>query len=57
MQILYIYKSPPDEVTSVLATAMREMGEVKEFHLYRPEADYEALVDLIFQSEKVFCWF
>lgn len=57
MKVLHIYKSEPDEKVKTLAAAWKEGNEVVEFHLYQSPVDYERLIDLIFESDKVLSWF
>lgn len=57
MNILHLFKTPPDEQTRLLATAWSEGQEVTVFELFSDEVDYDRLVDLIFQSDKVLTWF
>lgn len=57
MKILHIFKSPPDSAVKSLAQAWNEGCEVAEVHLYLTPVDYDRLVDLIFESDKVLTWF
>ena len=56
MKILHIYRKNPDETVRVLAEAWNEENEVKEFHLYEAPVDYDALIELVFESDKVLSW-
>jgi len=56
MKLLHIYKSEPDAVSKTLADALTEGNQVTEFRLYEGQPDYEHLIDLIFEHEKVISW-
>ena len=58
MKILHILKTEPDNNTKSLMNALGEQ-QVKEtnvFALFDERADYEKLIDLIFEHEKIFSW-
>ena len=57
MKILHIFKSKPDDDTLTLTAAWAAGHEVREFHLHQDPVDYEELVDLIFESDRVLSWF
>jgi len=57
MKVLHIFKTEPDETVKTLAQAWNEGREVTEFHLYQNPVDYDRLIDLIFENEKVLSWF
>jgi len=56
MKILHIFKSEPDTVTETLVKAWDEKNRVTKFYLYKNPVNYDQLIDLIFESDKVFCW-
>ena len=56
MKILHVLRSEPDEVTRALIQGMKSAGEAKQIALYRGTVDYAGLVQDIFQSDKVICW-
>jgi hypothetical protein len=56
MKTLFIFKSEPDETTRALENIASQGGEVTRFSLYGEDADYGKLIDLIFENEKVICW-
>ncbi|MBF0476715.1 MAG: hypothetical protein HQK59_12975 [Deltaproteobacteria bacterium] len=56
MKILHIFKTEPDEVTKTLMSHISSQGENIEFKLYEPQPDYDRLVDIIFESDKVYSW-
>ena len=55
MQILHIMKTQPDETVVSLKKSLAEQ-EGKVVVLYEGDVDWEALVDDIFDSEKVISW-
>lgn len=56
MKLLFIYKTEPDEVTKVLSKKLREGNEVIEFNLFENNVDYNKLLDLVFEADKVITW-
>ena len=56
MTLLHIYKSQPDELTRSLVDLVSKNNDTKEFILYDEKADYEKLVDQIFECDKITCW-
>lgn len=56
MKILHILKSEPDEITERLIQPSSEGNEVQEFELYKGDVDYDELVKLVFESDKVVSW-
>ena len=56
MKTLFVFKSEPDETTRVLEDIISKDEEITRFSLYDKDADYGKLVDLIFENEKVICW-
>jgi hypothetical protein len=56
MKVLHILRSEPDALTRKLIAGMANGGEGKEVALYRGRVDYGRLVEDIFASEKVICW-
>ena len=55
MKVLHILKSEPDEaVQQFLETFVDD--EIKTVPLYEGEVDWAALVDDIFEHDKVICW-
>jgi hypothetical protein len=55
MKTLVILKTEPDDKTKALVPALAgsEEGEAALFRLYEEPTDYEKLLDLIFECEKV----
>ena len=56
MKTLFVFKSEPDEITRTLEAIVSKGEEVTRFPLYSEDVDYGTLVDLIFENEKVICW-
>ncbi len=57
MKVLHILKSEPDENTKTLMDLMSEGEETTVYPLYDDAgADYEKLIDLIFDHDKVVSW-
>ncbi len=56
MKVLEILRSAPDENVSKMIDVHKQDNEVKVVELYSGEPDYTALVDDIFASDKVICW-
>ncbi len=58
MRLLHILKSEPDEDTRTLMGILSE-GEGEETNilcLYEEDADYERLIDMIFEHDRVISW-
>ena len=56
MTVLHIFRSAPDEVVRTLAQAQAPDAAVIAVRLDEAPVDYDRLVDLIFQSDRVYCW-
>ena len=56
MKILHIFKKEPDEETKKLVELMSEGEEIKQFELYKGDPNYEQLIDLVFEHDKVVTW-
>ena len=56
MKILHVFKSGPDEITKKLIEPSSEGNEVQQFDLYKGDVDYDELVKLVFENDKVICW-
>ncbi|UCF82461.1 MAG: hypothetical protein JSV50_14855 [Desulfobacteraceae bacterium] len=58
MKILHILKTEPDNNTKNLMNTLGESRgkETTVFALFDERADYEKLIDLIFEHEKIFSW-
>lgn len=56
MKLLHIMRSEPDEHARALMDIISEGEEATEFSLYVETADYERLIDMIFEHDKVITW-
>ena len=56
MKILNVYRSAPDETTKKLVEIVSEGTEETSFDLNVDSPDYDALVDMVFDAEKTYCW-
>ena len=58
MSILHILKTKPDDNTQILMSAFAgNLGEdAAIYELFDEHVDYEELIDLIFEHEKVVSW-
>jgi len=56
MKLLHILKSKPDENAKTLMDILSEGNDASEFSLYNDQADYEKLIDAIFENDKVISW-
>ncbi len=55
-KVLHILKTEPDNTEKILIGIMSQGQESAVFKLYEKEADYENLIDLIFQYDKAISW-
>ena len=56
MKILTIFKSEPDEVIKKLMESLSEDNEAQQLGIYHGDVDYDKLVKLVFEHDKVICW-
>lgn len=56
MTILHILKTEPDKITRSLMDLVSEGEESTMFALYEEGADYEKLIDLIFEKDSTISW-
>ena len=49
-------RSEPDKTTESLMNILSEGEESSIFPLYDEQADYEKLIDMIFEHDKVISW-
>lgn len=56
MTILHILKSEPDETVEQFTVVMGMEETTAVVMLYDEPVDWETLVDKIFESDKVICW-
>ena len=56
MKILHILRSEPDETVEKLTAALSMDETAAVVMLYEAPVDWEALVDKIFENDRVICW-
>ena len=58
MKILHILKTEPENNTKILMASLGESQgkETSVFALYDEQVDYEKLIDLIFEHDKIISW-
>jgi hypothetical protein len=56
MKSLHIFKSEPDHNTQLLIDILSGGDESATFSLYEAAPDYERLIDLIFDHDRVVTW-
>lgn len=56
MKILHIFKTEPNDEVKKLVEIMSEGEETKTFELYKENVNYEELIDLMFECDKVISW-
>ena len=56
MKLLHILRSEPAENTKSLMDILSEGNDASVFPLYEEEADYEKLIDAVFENDKVISW-
>lgn len=58
MKLLHVYRNEPNEEVKKLVQALNEGNEVMEFKLYeaKEDADYDKLVQMIFEADKTISW-
>ncbi len=56
MRILHILKSEPDDTVEQLSVVISMEDPTTVVMLYEDFVDWPALVDKIFENDKVICW-
>jgi len=56
MKLLHVFKSEPDDIIKKLMARLSEGHEVRQFEMYKGDVDYDYLVQLVFENEKIICW-
>ena len=56
MKRLHTLKSEPDATTKAFIEALSDGEAPTVFPLYEEDPDYEKLIDLIFENDKVISW-
>ncbi len=58
MKLLHVYRSEPNEEVQKLVQILNEGNDAMEFKLYeaKEDADYDALIEMIFEADKTISW-
>ena len=56
MNILHVLKSEPDAVIEKLMEPLSKGNKVRQFELFNGNVDYDKLVEMVFENDKVICW-
>ena len=56
MKILHILRSEPDDIVEKFTLSMSMEDTASVVMLYETPIDWPALVDAIFENDKVICW-
>ncbi len=56
MKLLHVLKSEPDETVKKLMTPLSAHNQVQEFKLFGENIDYDKFIELVFDNDKVICW-
>lgn len=58
MKILHVLKSEPDQTTRRIMSVINQPDDVQatEYSLFQENPNYEELIDLIFENDKVISW-
>ncbi len=56
MKILNVFKSEPDAVIKKLMEPLSKGKKARQFNMYQGDVDYDKLVELVFENDKVICW-
>ena len=56
MKVLHVFKSVPDETVNTLKSGFAQRDEVQEFDMHKGDVDYDKLIEMVFDNDKVICW-
>ena len=56
MKVLHVHKSEPDEIIKKLASSSLTHDEVRQYVIYNGDVDYDKLIELVFEYDKIICW-
>ncbi len=56
MTLLHIMKSEPDNSSKTLIDILSAGEKATVFPLYEDQPDYEKLIDLVFEHDKIISW-
>lgn len=56
MKLLHVLRSKPNDEVKHLIRILSEGKESRVFELYRADTNYDELIDLVFEYDKVVTW-
>ena len=56
MRVLHLLRSEPDDTVEKITDVMSEDNTTTVVSLYEETVDWSALVDQIFENDRVVCW-
>ena len=56
MGLLHVIRQQPDKTTQKLIQLVSEGQETTTLELYGQDVNYDAIVEALFQADKVFSW-
>ncbi len=56
MKVLHIFRSSPDETTLQLAEGFSVSNDSQSIELYNTIIDYAQMINDIFESDQIICW-
>jgi len=56
MNILHVFKSEPDAVIKKLIDPLSKGKKTRQFEMFHVDVDYDKLIELVFENDKVICW-
>jgi hypothetical protein len=56
MKTLHLLMSKPNDRTEKLIEIMSQKEKAAAIHLYKEDTDYDKIVDLIFEYDRVISW-
>ena len=56
MRVLHLLRSEPDDTVEKITDVMSEDNTTTVVSLYEEKIDWSALVDQIFENDRVVCW-
>ena len=57
MNILHIFRNPPDDLVRSIIPAAEPLDQITEVNINDAAKDYDRLLDLVMENDKVFTWF
>ena len=56
VKLLHIFKSEPDEIVKKMIQPLSEGKEVRQINMYTGDVDYDKLVEMVFEHDRVISW-